>query len=105
MSARKVHGMSLTFAATLAMVALFRSDAVVAEPLGYAAPFNPGAFIFQQALQQPKEADIQAPADVPARLHRHVVDYPTRETAGTIVIDTPNTYLYYVLGSGKAIRY
>ena len=28
-----------------------------------------------------------------------------REPAGTIVIDTPNTYLYLVLGNGKAIRY
>ncbi|MGB9396427.1 MAG: L,D-transpeptidase [Pseudolabrys sp.] len=106
MSTSKIHGMSLTFAATLAMVALFRNDAAVAEPLGYAATFTPGAFIFQQALQEPKGADeVQTPADIPARLHRHVVDYPTRETAGTIVIDTPNTYLYYVLGSGKAIRY
>ena len=26
-------------------------------------------------------------------------------TAGTIVVDTQNTYLYYVLGGGKAIRY
>jgi lipoprotein-anchoring transpeptidase ErfK/SrfK len=33
------------------------------------------------------------------------VEYPTREAPGTIVIDTPNTYLYYVLGGGKAIRY
>jgi lipoprotein-anchoring transpeptidase ErfK/SrfK len=34
-----------------------------------------------------------------------MVDYPTREPAGTIVIDTPNTYLYLVLGGGKAVRY
>ena len=27
------------------------------------------------------------------------------EPAGTIVIDTGNTYLYYVLGNGRAIRY
>ena len=27
------------------------------------------------------------------------------EAPGTIVIDTPNTYLYYVLGGGKAMRY
>ena len=27
------------------------------------------------------------------------------EAAGTIVIDTPNTYLYLVLGNGKAMRY
>ena len=29
----------------------------------------------------------------------------TKEPAGTIVIDTPNTYLYLVLGHGKAMRY
>jgi len=25
--------------------------------------------------------------------------------AGTIIVDTPNTYLYLVLGDGKALRY
>ena len=34
-----------------------------------------------------------------------MVAYNTSEAPGTIVIDTPNTYLYYVLGSGRAIRY
>jgi lipoprotein-anchoring transpeptidase ErfK/SrfK len=34
-----------------------------------------------------------------------MVDYPTTEPAGTIIIDTPNTYLYLVLGGGKAVRY
>ena len=29
----------------------------------------------------------------------------TKEPAGTIIIDTPHTYLYLVLGDGKAIRY
>src|SRR5215208_3852852 len=29
----------------------------------------------------------------------------TRFAAGTVVIDTAQTYLYYVLGDGKAIRY
>ena len=44
-------------------------------------------------------------AEVPANLHRQVVAYPTTETPGTIVIDTPHTYLYLVLGGGKALRY
>jgi lipoprotein-anchoring transpeptidase ErfK/SrfK len=44
-------------------------------------------------------------ADVPANLRRQVVAYPTTEPAGTIVIDTPHTYLYLVLGGGKAMRY
>jgi lipoprotein-anchoring transpeptidase ErfK/SrfK len=39
------------------------------------------------------------------RFRRQVVDYPSREPAGTVIVDTPHTYLYYVLGSGKAIRY
>jgi len=43
--------------------------------------------------------------DIPARLRRQQVNYSTIESPGTIVIDTPNTYLYLVLGDGKAIRY
>ncbi len=39
------------------------------------------------------------------RLQRQVVDYPSREAPGTVIIDTPHTYLYYVLGNGKAMRY
>ena len=42
---------------------------------------------------------------LPAHLQKQIVDYPTREPAETIVIDTPHTFLYYVLGNGKAIRY
>jgi lipoprotein-anchoring transpeptidase ErfK/SrfK len=34
-----------------------------------------------------------------------VVDYVSREPAGTVIIDTANTYLYLVLGNGKAMRY
>ena len=33
------------------------------------------------------------------------MSYPTHEAPGTIVVDTPNTYLYLVLGGGRAIRY
>jgi lipoprotein-anchoring transpeptidase ErfK/SrfK len=39
--------------------------------------------------------------EMPARLRRQVVSYATREVPGTIIIDTPNTYLYYVLGGGE----
>jgi lipoprotein-anchoring transpeptidase ErfK/SrfK len=43
--------------------------------------------------------------ELPARLRRQVVSYATREAPGTVIIDTPNTYLYYVLGHGQALRY
>src|SRR5262249_32021426 len=39
------------------------------------------------------------------QFRRTLVDYYTKEPAGTIIIDTPNTYLYLVLGNGKALRY
>lgn len=43
--------------------------------------------------------------ELPARLRRTIVDLGTREAAGTVIIDTGNTALYYVLGHGQAIRY
>jgi lipoprotein-anchoring transpeptidase ErfK/SrfK len=43
--------------------------------------------------------------ELPPQLRRTQVDYRTKEPAGTIIIDTPNTYLYLVLGNGKAMRY
>jgi lipoprotein-anchoring transpeptidase ErfK/SrfK len=42
---------------------------------------------------------------VRADLQRRVVEYPTNEAPGTVVVDTGNTYLYYVLPGSKAIRY
>jgi lipoprotein-anchoring transpeptidase ErfK/SrfK len=42
---------------------------------------------------------------LPAHLKRQLVDYRAKEPAGTIVVDTANTYIYFVLGGGKAMRY
>jgi lipoprotein-anchoring transpeptidase ErfK/SrfK len=43
--------------------------------------------------------------ELPPQFRRTTVEYRTREPAGTIVIDTANTYLYLVLGNGQAVRY
>ena len=45
------------------------------------------------------------PKELPPNLKKQLVDYATKEPAGTIIVDTPNTYLYLVLGGGKALRY
>jgi len=42
---------------------------------------------------------------LPSRLQRQIVTFPSHEIPGTVIIDTANTFLYYILGSGKAIRY
>ncbi|MGD9921859.1 MAG: L,D-transpeptidase [Pseudorhodoplanes sp.] len=68
------------------------------------APLYPPAFA--RAAPQPEVAD--EPGDsvgMASHLRRQIVSYSTREAPGTIVIDTPNTYLYYVLGNGRAVRY
>ena len=57
-----------------------------------------------QLQAAPSENEGSA-VEMPARLKRQVVNYATREAPGTIIIDTPNTYLYYVIGGGQAIRY
>jgi len=36
---------------------------------------------------------------------RHIVDYHRKEAPGSIVVDSDNHYLYYVLNDGRAIRY
>jgi lipoprotein-anchoring transpeptidase ErfK/SrfK len=99
--------------------AVFGMPSASAQTMAYSNNSQPSIFDSLQSrayrayasapAQQPYESAVPEPADrsaaVPAHLRRQIVDYPTREPAGTIVIDTPNTYLYYVLGGGKAIRY
>ncbi len=46
-----------------------------------------------------------APATIPEQYRKHIVDYRRTEAPGTILIDTDARFLYYVLPSGKAIRY
>ena len=42
---------------------------------------------------------------VPQPFRRAVVDYHRKEAPGSILVDSDNHYLYYVLDNGKAIRY
>jgi len=54
----------------------------------------------------PEDQPETGPAkSLPPQFRRTTVDYRSKEPAGTIVIDTPHTYLYLVLGNGKAVRY
>ena len=57
-------------------------------------------------MGQPLFNEAQSePSDLAANFHRQVVNYPRNFAAGTVIIDTSQTYLYYVLSDGKAIRY
>jgi lipoprotein-anchoring transpeptidase ErfK/SrfK len=97
---RSINSLLLT-AALLFTPAL--TTAASAQALGYAAQPQGGPFGSDEATFEAPVADENAP--VAERLRRTVVAYDGREAAGTIVIDTGNTYLYYVLGNGRAVRY
>jgi lipoprotein-anchoring transpeptidase ErfK/SrfK len=95
-------------AAAAAIACSSLANPALAEPLALAlAASGQGQFsIFDRVLREPAtEQRSQDGVDLPANLRRQVVDYRTSEPAGTVIVDTPNTYLYYVLGGGKAIRY
>ncbi|MEZ5804379.1 MAG: L,D-transpeptidase [Rhizobiaceae bacterium] len=42
---------------------------------------------------------------VPAKYHRQVVRYDTKENPGTVIVDTRAKFLYLVMANGKAMRY
>jgi lipoprotein-anchoring transpeptidase ErfK/SrfK len=46
-----------------------------------------------------------AQADIPEQFRRRVVDYPSRDPPGTILVNSDARYLYYVMPEGKAVRY
>jgi lipoprotein-anchoring transpeptidase ErfK/SrfK len=54
------------------------------------------------AEDQPETGPVKS---LPPQLRRTMIGYHTKEPTGTIIIDTTHTYLYLVLGNGKAMRY
>lgn len=71
----------------------------VATPVHASAP-APAPIPAPAPLVEPPKA-----ADGPGAFVRQVVDYASRQTPGTVIIDTGNTFLYYVLNDRQAIRY
>ncbi len=57
------------------------------------------------ALPPEDQPEVGKPKELPPQFRRQIVDYQTKHPAGTIIIDTPSTFLYYVNGDGTAIRY
>jgi lipoprotein-anchoring transpeptidase ErfK/SrfK len=49
--------------------------------------------------------EIGPEVELPPQLQRTLVAYRTDQPTGTIIIDTPNTYLYLVRENGMAMRY
>ena len=58
-----------------------------------------------QTMRQPEDANEAARLSFDPRFEKQLVEYHGRESAGTIVVDTPNKFLYLVQGEGRALRY
>ena len=95
---------SRSITASLIAGAAFACGVAQADPLSAFAPpvqVQPAP----QTQYAPDPAASDEDAELDPRLQRQIVNYASREAPGTIIIDTPHTFLYYVLGNGKAIRY
>jgi len=95
----------------LGSIALFASLMTIpvapafAQTLSY-QPVDHGLAFPQYAPQAQQQNDAAQSTDqMPAQFRRQVVSYQGNEAAGTVIVDTAHTYLYLVLGNGKALRY
>jgi lipoprotein-anchoring transpeptidase ErfK/SrfK len=96
---------------TAAIIGALAIGATAFSTPASAAPLPMFPFFLPPPMEAAPPPVAVAPQDddqafeLPARLRRQVVNYSSREAPGTIIIDTPNTYLYLVLGNGQAMRY
>ena len=99
----------VTNALILAGVLFLAPTAASAQVLGY-APAPQNSFPSDNIMVAPDQPALSDDSDgsasvLPERFRRQVVALNTREAPGTVIIDTGNTALYFVLGQGRAIRY
>ena len=59
----------------------------------------------QQLMRQQEDASEPARPAFDPKFEKQLVEYHGKESAGTIVIDTPNKFLFLVEGNGRALRY
>jgi lipoprotein-anchoring transpeptidase ErfK/SrfK len=86
-----------------------RPPEVIGAPTGVTGTVQPpqgadGRPMVLSALP-PDEQPEAGPAQLSPELRKQEVAYVTKEPPGTLIVDTPNTHLYYILGGGRAIRY
>jgi lipoprotein-anchoring transpeptidase ErfK/SrfK len=89
----------------LSLALLIPQNSASAQQSAFADPSYQAPPAFARVAPGQDVEEFEGGAEMPSRLRRQVVSYSTREAPGTIIVDTPNTYLYYVLGDGKAVRY
>lgn len=80
--------------------ALASSTPVYVSTPVHASASAPAPALAPSPLVEPPKA-----ADGPGAFVRQMVDYASHQTPGTVIIDTRNTFLYFVLNDTQAMRY
>jgi lipoprotein-anchoring transpeptidase ErfK/SrfK len=94
--------LSYILTGALAAAALIVADWATAAPLSLSG----NIYAYSRADQMaPVEEQTEQGYETPAQFKRQIVAYTGTEAPGTIIIDTPNTFLYLVQPGGRAIRY
>ncbi|GAA0772507.1 L,D-transpeptidase [Roseibium denhamense] len=79
------------------------------QPSGLTYKGRPIAAEYVQMYRAMPEEQFPIPAvdltKIDPTYYRQLVDYYSPERAGTIIVDTPNRYLYLTMENGKAMRY
>jgi lipoprotein-anchoring transpeptidase ErfK/SrfK len=100
-------GRAVSCAALALLIGGIAQPGAQAKTLVLAMTSDQGAApsVRETTREQDAAVTTEGAAGISAALRRQQVTYSTGEAPGTIVIDTANTYLYLVLGGGRAIRY
>lgn len=103
MARQRSHGVTLCLLLPLAVGAcVSRAPAVQPAPVAAASPFAPR---YEALVDGGFRVPGVASDVMKARNQRTLVDDPTGQPPGTLVVDPANRFLYLVQENGKALRY
>lgn len=96
----------ITIAATTAILAGCTTTASTPMRVASSPQVNPAvAQAYAAPADEPYKVDAVDVADIDPKYLRQVVDFPTSEPVGTIVVDPHERFVYLVREHGKALRY
>ena len=75
------------------------------QPAYQQQPYDQRRLLPTGPYQAPEDANEVAHSSFDPKFEKQLVEYHGKESAGTIVVDTPNKFLYLVQGDGRALRY
>ncbi|AUD00333.1 hypothetical protein QU42_03340 [Bradyrhizobium sp. UASWS1016] len=92
--------------AGIALLAGCTTTSSTPAPVAFSPRANPAAAqAYAATTNEPYKVDAIDVADIDPKYLRQVVDFPTREQVGTIVVDPHERFVYLVREHGKALRY